>query len=257
MKNEGDQMERLQKVIANSGYCSRRKAEEYIQNGQVKVNGKVITELGVKVSDNDQIEVNNVLIEKEQKVYYVINKPRGCISAVTDDVGRPTVIDYFKNKGVVERVFPVGRLDYDTSGVLIVTNDGELSNLLLHPKNEIEKLYLVRCEGIINSAGLMQLRKGVQFGDYKSAPARAELVSVDKVHQSSQVRLVIHEGKYHQVKEMFNTIGHPVKKLRRERFAFIDVQGLKPGEFRRLKIQEVKHLYALAKYGAENARIYY
>jgi 23S rRNA pseudouridine2605 synthase len=250
-------MERLQKVIANAGYCSRRKAEELIAAGRVTVNGKVITELGYKVADKDDVEVEGHLLEKEQKVYFVINKPRGCISAVSDDKGRPVVVDYLVNNGVKERIFPVGRLDYDTSGVLIITNDGELSNLLTHPSNKIDKVYLVRCEGIIDSVALMRLRKGVEFNGHKSAPAKVELVGVDRTNGSSQVRITIHEGKYHQVKEMFAAVGYPVKKLRRERYAFIDVQGLKPGDARRLKIHEVKQLYALAQYGKENTNLFF
>lgn len=250
-------MERLQKVIANSGFCSRRKAEELIAQGKVTVNGAVIKELGVKVSDKDDIEVDGTPLTKEQKVYYVINKPRGCISATSDDKGRPVVVDYLHQSGVTERVYPVGRLDYDTSGVLLITNDGELANLLMHPKNKVDKVYLVRCDGIINSVALMKLRNGVQLETYKTQKARVELLGVDKVHQSSQVRVTIHEGKYHEVKDMFEAVGFPVKKLRRERYAFIDANGLKPGEYRRLKIHEVKQLYALAQFGKQNARLYF
>lgn len=250
-------MERLQKVIANAGYCSRRKAEELIAAGKVKVNGEVVTQMGVLVSPKDEIEVEGQLLTKEEKVYFVMNKPKGVISAVSDDKGRPVVVDYLKEAGVMERVFPVGRLDYDTTGVLIITNDGELANLLMHPKNKIDKVYLVRCEGIISNAAMAKLRKGVEFNGFKSSPAKVDLVSVDKVNQSSLVRITIHEGKYHQVKEMFAAVSHPVKKLRRERYAFIDVDGLKPGEFRRLKIHEVKRLYALAQFGKESTNLFY
>lgn len=250
-------MERLQKVIASSGYCSRRKAEEYIAQGKVKVNEQVITELGTKVSSNDHIEVDGYIITQEQKVYYVLHKPRGVISANSDDRGRKVVTDFFVEAGVSERVYPVGRLDYDTSGVLMLTNDGELANLLMHPRNRIDKVYLVRCKGLITKEALNQLRQGVLINGYKTRKAKAELVSTDKKHQSSQVRLTIQEGKYHQVKEMFQAVGHPVKRLRRERFAFLDVDGLKPGEFRPIKIHEVKQLYALAQFGKKNARLFY
>ncbi len=241
-------MERLQKVIAKSGVTSRRKAEDLIKAGKVKVNGKVVNELGLKVTDKDLVEVNNMKIETEEKVYYIINKPAGCISAFSDDKDRRVVVDYLRSRGVQERVYPVGRLDYDTTGALILTNDGELANLLMHPRNEINKIYLVRCVGIVNSVGLAKLRKGIDLGSFKTAPAKVELVSVDKANNSSQVRITIHEGKYHQVKLMFEAISHPVKKLRREMYAFINVSGLKPGEFRRLKIHEVKQLYVLATY---------
>lgn len=250
-------MERLQKVIANSGFCSRRKAEEYIKQGKVKVNGKVVTELGTKVSPDATIEVDGFPIVKEETVYYLLHKPRGCLSSTSDDRGRRVVIDFLREKGVTQRVYPVGRLDYDTAGVLLITNDGELANLLMHPRNEIDKVYLVRCQGIITPQALNQLRKGVQLDGYKTSRAKVELLSVDRKHQSSQVRITIHEGKYHQVKDMFKAVGFPVKRLRRERFAFLDVEGLKAGEFRPLKIHEVKQLYALAKFGKKNARIYY
>jgi len=241
-------MERLQKVIAKSGVSSRRKAEQFILEGKVKVNDKIITELGFKVSDRDTIEVNGIRIENEEKVYYIINKPSGCISAVSDDLNRQVVVSYLREKGIRERVFPVGRLDYDTTGALMLTNDGELANLLMHPRNEIDKVYLVRCKGIVNSVGLMRLRSGIELEGYTTAKAYVELVSVDKTSQSSSIRITIHEGKYHQVKLMFDAIGHPVKKLRREMYAFLDVAGLKPGEFRRLKIHEIKQLYVLAQF---------
>lgn len=250
-------MERLQKVIANSGYCSRRKAEQLILEGKVKVNHQVVKELGIKVFPKDIIEVEGILLEKEEKVYYLINKPKGCISAVSDDKNRKVVVDYLKEKGVEERVYPVGRLDYDTTGALILTNDGELTNLLTHPSNRIEKVYLVRCKGIVNSSDIMKLKSGIKIGDYTTAKAKAEIVSVDKKNQSSLVRITIIEGKYHQVKLMFEAINHPVKKLRREKFAFLDVEGLKPGEFRRLKIHEVKRLYALAKYQQNPKKVRY
>ncbi|MDF2699289.1 MAG: pseudouridine synthase [Haloplasmataceae bacterium] len=250
-------MERLQKVIASSGVASRRKSEELIQEGRVSVNGQVVTELGVKVSNKDEIVVDGLRIENEQKVYFVINKPSGCISAVSDDLGRRVVLDYLREKGIRERVFPVGRLDYDTTGVLILTNDGEFSNLLTHPKNEVDKVYLVRCEGIVNSSDLMKLKKGVRLEEYTSAPAKVALLGVDKVNSSSQVRIIIHEGKYHQVKLMFEAIGHPVKKLRREQYAFLNVVGLKPGEFRPLKIHEIKQLYVLAKHKKDDANYHY
>lgn len=250
--NKGDNMERLQKVIAKAGIASRRKAEKLIVEGKVKVNGKIVRELGVKVTTNDKVDVDGMKIENEEKVYFIINKPRGCISAASDDKGRDVVVDFLKHKGVKERVFPVGRLDYDTSGALIITNDGELANILMHPKNLVDKIYLVRCKGLIKSAEIMKLKRGVEIDGYKTAPAIVKLLSVDKKNDSSQLRIIIHEGKYHQVKKMFEAVGHEVKKLRRECYAFLDVQGLKPGDFRPLKIHEVKQLYTLAKYKQDN-----
>ena len=154
-------MERLQKVIANSGVTSRRKAEELILNGKVKVNGKTVIELGTKVSDNDKVEVNGILINREEKVYYLLNKPREVITAVTDDKGRKTVVDIINDD---RRIYPVGRLDYDTTGALILTNDGEFANLMMHPKNEIDKCYIAKIEGELSPKEMMTLKTGVLIG---------------------------------------------------------------------------------------------
>ena len=151
-------MERLQKVIANSGVASRRKAEELIVNNKVKVNGNIVNTLGAKVDKNDQIEVNGVAISKEEKVYYVLNKPREVITSVADDKGRKTVVDLIKDD---KRIYPVGRLDYDTTGLLILTNDGDLANLLMHPKNEIDKCYVAKISGMLSPKEMMTLKTGV------------------------------------------------------------------------------------------------
>ena len=143
----GDKMKRLQKVIAESGYTSRRKAEELIEKGQVTVNGKVVKELGTKVNPADQVVVNGVSLEEQDKEYYILYKPRGVVTTTADDKGRKTVMDFFETN---KRLYPVGRLDYDTSGLLLITNDGEFANYLMHPKNEIEKLYIAKVEGVID-----------------------------------------------------------------------------------------------------------
>ena len=238
-------MERLQKVIAHAGVASRRKAEEMILEGKVKVNGKVVKELGVKVSNSDTVEVGGIPLEKEQPVYFLFYKPRGIISSVTDDKGRKTVTDYFPE--IKERIYPVGRLDYDTSGLLLLTNDGEFANLLMHPRNEIEKEYIAKVKGIPLRENLKVLEKGILLEDGKTAPARTKVISVDKKKGTSIVQLTIHEGKNRQVRRMFEAIGHPVVKLRRERYGFLDLRGLQAGDARELTAHEVKQLRVLAE----------
>ncbi|WP_338470137.1 pseudouridine synthase [Niallia sp. XMNu-256] len=238
-------MERLQKVIAHAGVASRRKAEEMILEGKVKVNGKVVKELGVKVSNSDKVEVEGIPLEKEEPVYFLFYKPRGIISSVTDDKGRKTVTDYFPQ--IKQRIYPVGRLDYDTSGLILLTNDGEFSNLLMHPRNEIEKEYIAKIKGVPLREKIKMLEKGIQLEDGKTAPARAKVISVDKKKGTAIVSLTIHEGKNRQVRRMFEAIGYPVMKLRRERYAFLTLQGLNAGESRELTAHEVKQLRFLAE----------
>ena len=234
-------MERLQKIIANSGYCSRRKAEEYIQNKKVKVNGEVISELGYKASYEDYIEVNGTPInKKEEKVYYLLNKPRGVVTTASDDKGRKTVVDLIKTD---KRIYPVGRLDYDTTGIILLTNDGELTNYLTHPKNEIEKVYVAKIEGLITKEDLKRLCSGVVIDGFKTSKSKAKILKIDKKTNSSVVELIIHEGKNHQVKKMFEAIGFKVLKLKRESISFLTLDGVKSGSYRELSIKEVKKLY--------------
>jgi len=242
-------MERLQKVIAQAGVASRRKAEQLILEGKVKVNGKVVKELGTKVNPStDDIEVNGIPIEKEEPVYYLFYKPRGVISTVNDDKGRKTVLNYFPH--VPQRIFPVGRLDYDTSGLLILTNDGELAHLLMHPKHEIDKTYVAKLEGIPTRPVLKTLEKGIQLEDGKTAPARVKFISGDRKKNTSIVEITIHEGRNRQVRRMFDAIGHKVLKLRREKYGFLTLNGLNAGESRELSPHEVKHLRELALKGS-------
>jgi len=237
-------MERLQKVIANSGYCSRREAEKLIENNHVSVNGEIINELGTKVSEKDLIEIDGVKINKDAKEYYLLYKPRGVVSTVKDDRGRKTVVDIIKTDA---RIYPVGRLDYDTTGVLLLTNDGELANLLTHPKNNVEKIYIAKIRGIIDGQSLKKLSDGVVIDGYKTAKAKAKLRKVDKNSNTSIVELRIHEGKNHQVKKMFEAVGFEVLKLKREVFSFFTVGNLNSGEYRKLTIKEVKQLYGMFK----------
>lgn len=238
-------MERLQKIIALSGYCSRRKAEELIQLGKVKVNGIVVKEMGTKANYDDNIVVEgNTLNLKEDKVYYVLNKPRGVITSTSDEKNRKTVLDLINED---KRIYPVGRLDYDTTGVLLLTNDGELTNLLIHPKNNVEKLYIAKIKGIPTKEELRRLANGVVIDNYKTSKCLVKLKRFNKKDNISFIDIIIHEGKNHQVKKMFEAIGYEVLKLKRERFAFLTVNDLKPGEYRKLNIKEVKQLYNLAQ----------
>ena len=234
-------MIRLQKFIADNGYTSRRKAEELIKLGKVKVNGKTST-LGLKVDNNDLIEIDGLVLnnDNENKVYYLLNKPRGVITSTSDDKGRKTVVDLINT---TKRIYPVGRLDYDTTGILILTNDGELANLLMHPKNNIEKVYVAKIKGLIGKKELLRLSRGVFIDGKKTSKAKARIKRYDKKSDTSIVELTIHEGRNHQVKKMFEAIGYNVLKLKREKYAFLDLQNVKSGEYRILNPKEVKKLY--------------
>ena len=235
-------MERIQKIIANRGFCSRRKAEEYLLKGKVRVNGEIVRELGTLASENDLIEVDGKVISREEKEYVLLYKPRGVITSTSDEKNRKTVTDIVKSK---KRLYPVGRLDYDTSGILLLTNDGELTNKLIHPKNEIDKMYIAKVKGFVSKDNIRNLCKGVLIDNYKTAPAKVRLKKYDKKSDTSIVEIIIHEGKNHQVKKMFNTLGFDVLKLKRETFAFLNLNGLKSGEYRNLTPKEVKILYSL------------
>lgn len=235
-------MERLQKVIAQAGIASRRKAEELITSGQVKVNGVVVTELGTKVSEKDQIEVNNQLIEKEKKEYYLLNKPRGVVTTTSDDKNRKTVVDLIPTSA---RIYPVGRLDYDTTGVLLLTNDGDFANILMHPTSNVDKVYMAKLEGIIKGEHINKLKDGVELDGEIVKPSRVKLKKVDPKSNSCMVQITIHEGKNHQVKRMFEAVGFPVAKLKREKEAFFDLKDLQSGEFRKLTPKEVAKVYGL------------
>ena len=235
-------MERLQKVIAQAGLASRRKAEELITEGKVKVNGIVVTELGTKVSDKDRIEVNNEIIEKEKKEYYLLNKPRGVVTTTQDDKNRKTVVDLIPTSA---RIYPVGRLDYDTTGVLLLTNDGEFANILMHPTSNVDKVYMAKLEGIIKGEQINKLKDGVELDGEIVKPSRVKLKKVDPKSNSCMVQITIHEGKNHQVKRMFESVGFPVAKLKREKEAFFDLKDLQSGEFRKLTPKEVAKVYGL------------
>ncbi|MBT8932104.1 pseudouridine synthase [Lactobacillus delbrueckii subsp. bulgaricus] len=232
--------ERLQKVIAQAGIASRREAEKMILAGRVRVDGQVVTKLGTKVSSIEQVVVDNQPIERESHHTYLFYKPRGVISAVKDNKGRKTVADYFTD--LPYRLYPIGRLDYDTSGLLLMTNDGELANLLMHPRNEVDKVYVAKIKGILQPDEIKALKKGVQIGRYKTKPAQVKVLKTNPRAQTQIVQLTIHEGHYHQVKEMFKAVNHLVDKLSRERYSFLDLKGLISGQYRELNHKEVDRL---------------
>jgi 23S rRNA pseudouridine2605 synthase len=232
-------MERLQKVIAQSGYCSRRKAEELILQGAVKVNGVVVKTLPVLVSKQDAILVNNEPLQKEDKEYFVLYKPKQVLSSVTDDRGRPCAVDMVSANS---RIYPVGRLDYDTSGVLLLSSDGEFTQHLTHPKAGVEKEYVVRVKGHVTKDALKQMQKGMTIDDEVLRPVVVKLVEFDKAKDTSKLEMVLKEGKNRQIKRMMQAFGYTVTSLRRVRVGPVTLQGLKIGESRRLKIHEVKLL---------------
>ncbi|MYV02873.1 rRNA pseudouridine synthase [Lactobacillus salivarius] len=236
--------ERLQKVMANAGVASRRASEKLIQEGRVMVNGVVVTELGTKVESDDSISVDGKLLKKdEKKVYYLLYKPRGVISAAKDNKGREVVTDYLKD--VPERLYPVGRLDYDTSGLLILTNDGDFANQMMHPRYKVDKTYVAKVEGLITPDSIKKLRNGVVIDGKTTSRARAKIISRDAKKNTSIVSLTIHEGRYHQVKKMFDAVRHKVQKLSRTTYGTLTLDGLTSGEYRELSHNEVRELLKL------------
>ncbi len=237
-------MERLQKVIANSGYCSRRKAEELIVKGKVKVDGIVVTELGTKVTNKNEICVNDIKIVNEEKVYFLLNKPRGVVTTTKDEKNRKAVVDLIDTD---KRIYPIGRLDYDTTGVLLLTNDGEFANMIMHPKNNIEKVYVVKTDKVITIDAIKQLENGVNIEDGFVKAVKVKILKKDEGGHSF-IEITIHEGKNHQVKKMIEAVGFRVDKLKRERVGFLTVDNLKSGEYRKLTNKEISQLYVLSEY---------
>ena len=233
-------MERLQKYLSSCGIASRRKSEELILAGKVKVNGKVVTELGTKVSEKDEVEVENMEVYRKEKEYYLLYKPEKTICSVSHEKGRTTIVDLIETD---EKIFPVGRLDYDTTGLILLTNDGELTNKLTHPKGFVEKTYIAKVSGIVTGKEIHELEEGIELEGVKTKKARAKLKKIDKKNNKSYVELTITEGRNHQVKNMFAALGHKVLKLKRISYAFFNLEGMKIGEYRRLTAKEVKQLY--------------
>ena len=236
--------ERLQKVISECGYASRRKAEELIQKGLVTVNGEIVKTLGTKVKLSDVICVENVMLERDEKVYFMINKPRGVISSVSDDKERTTVVDLIET---TKRVFPVGRLDYDTTGLLILTNDGELTNILTSPSHEVPKTYLVKLDRLIDTKDIYKIQEGVVVDGRIVAVKRLKLRKQDKKKNASFIEITIVEGRNHIIKKLFKELGYNVDKLTRIAYGTLTIGKLQSGEYRMLNKKEVRELYAYKK----------
>jgi len=230
--------ERLQKVIANLGYASRRKAEALIEKGAVRVNGKKITKLGTKVDPSaDQISVNGKSLQAGEKKYFLLNKPSECVTSVNDEHSRRTVLDILpKYPGL----HPVGRLDINSEGLLIVTNDGDLTYKVSHPKFEHEKEYKVKVKGQPTLDSIEKLEKGILMDGKKTKPCKIRMIN--KVKTLSWLKITLKEGRYHQVRKMFNSIGHPVVYLQRTRIDFLELDDLDAGHFRELTEEEVDKL---------------
>ncbi len=230
-------MERLQKYMASCGVASRRKCEEMITAGRVKVNGNLVMELGFKVNPEDKVYVDGKLIvPEERKVYIALNKPVGYVSTVKDERGRKTIMDLIDIK---ERVYPVGRLDYDTSGLLLLTNDGEIYNKIIHPREEKEKVYIATVKGIPSTNELDSFRKGLDIGDYITAPAKIKIIKGYK--DCAMVEISIHEGKNRQIRRMCENIGHDVIHLKRISIGKIKIGDLKEGKWRYLTEDEIAY----------------
>ena len=236
---------RLQKFVANCGVCSRRKAEDEILNGNVKVNGKVIKELGTKINlEKEKVEyIGKILKIPEKNVYILLNKPIGYVTTVKDQFNRPTVIDLIKNIQV--NLLPVGRLDMYTSGALILTNDGDFIYEITHPKHEIEKTYQVTVKGIITKEDVENLTRGVKIEDYTSGKAKVRILKIDEEKNKSRIEITIHEGKNREVRKMCEAIGKKVIGLHRAQIAFLSVKDLSLGKWRYLTDKEVKRLLDL------------
>ena len=232
---------RLQKYLAEAGIASRRKAEEFILQGKVQVNGKVVTELGTKVQPGkDEVKYENEIVQIEnKKIYILLNKPIGYVTTVKDQFNRDSVLDLVKVK---ERLVPVGRLDMYTSGALILTNDGDFVYKVTHPKHEINKTYIVTLKGIISKENIDNLRKGVDIGGYITKPAKVKILKTDEEKQITRLEIIIHEGKNRQIRKMCEAIGHKVLALHRSAIAGIGVKDIELGKWRYLSKEEVKKI---------------
>ncbi|AEF17257.1 pseudouridine synthase Rsu [Thermoanaerobacterium xylanolyticum LX-11] len=235
-------MERLQKYLAECGIASRRKCEQLILDGKVKVNGETVRELGVKVDPNkDVVEYNGKVVTKVNKnIYIMLNKPVGYITTVKDQFDRPSVIDLVS---IDDRVYPIGRLDYDTSGLLLLTNDGDLANKLMHPRHNINKVYIAQIKGVPDKMKLDMFRNGLRIDNYKTAKAEIDILKV--TNGNSTVKIAIHEGRNRQIRKMCELIGHPVLKLKRVKIGNLDIGNLKTGQWRYLSKDEVEYLKKL------------
>ena len=232
---------RLQKYMAECGVASRRKAEEMIAEGRVTVNGVKITEMGVQVEESDEVRVDGQVIRPEtEKRYVMYHKPAGEVTTVSDPEGRQCVLDHFRDYPV--RLYPVGRLDYDSEGLLLLTNDGALTERMLHPSHQVDKTYLARVTGSVTMDEVRTLRAGVMLDDHKTAPAKVRVIKLEA--EATVVLVTIHEGRNRQVRRMFEETGHQVMQLRRVRFGPLDLGDLPRGKWRELTAEEVRSLAA-------------
>jgi len=241
--NKGENMERLSKIIAQSGIASRRKAENLITEGKVMVNGEVINVLGYKVSQKDLITVEGKLLQKEDLVYYLLNKPTGYLSTASDIHKRRNILDLFAPEDKDVRLFPVHKLEYDTAGLLIVTNDGDLTKKLTNQSESIEKEYIIRTKGIMIKERIREMRRGVKVEGKVIKPIDVHIIELDKKNQSTLVKLIITNESVKALKTMFKQMGHDVKNMTRTRFDSLTLEGVNRGNYRKLKSHEVKYLH--------------
>ena len=237
-------MERLQKYMAACGIASRRKCEEIILAGRVKVNGNVISELGFKVSEEDSVQLDGeIIIPEVSKVYIALNKPTGYLSTVKDERGRKTLLDLVSVK---ERIYPIGRLDYDTSGLILLTNDGEVYNRIIHPREEKVKVYIAEIKGLLSQSEITNFNQGLDIGDYITAPAKIKILKTNI--NTTMVEIIIHEGKNRQIRRMCEKINHEVINLKRVSVGKISLGVLKEGKWRYLSQDEISYLKGGEKY---------
>lgn len=244
---------RLQKYIASAGLASRRAAEVMIAKGRVKVDGKTVTRLGTKVDPSiNEVSVDDYPVSRpKNKYYYILFKPGGYLSSVKDPFNRPTVMDLLPNK---KGLFPVGRLDLDATGLLLVTNDGEVAFRIMHPRYRVQKKYLALVKGLVSAKALALLRSGMHLEEGTTSPAGVQVIRKNTKENESLLELIIHEGKNRQVKRMCSAVGHPVKFLQRTEIAFLNLEGLTPGSYRALTPEEVKKLYELTFHRPNDCR---
>lgn len=233
-------MSRLNKYLADCGVGSRRECDKLIADGCVKINGKIAS-LGANVEENDSVSVNGRRVAPKTKNYYImLHKPKGCVTTVKDDLGRKTVMDFVDIKA---RLFPVGRLDYDTEGLLILTNDGDVANKLTHPKNNVEKVYVARLSGSLTESERQTLERGVEIDGRKTMPAKVKILAKDEHH--TRVEVTITEGRNRQVKKMFESVGKEVEFLKRVAEGELRLGGLQRGKYRFLNDREIEYLKGL------------
>ncbi|MCG9896303.1 MAG: rRNA pseudouridine synthase [Fimbriimonadaceae bacterium] len=244
---------RLHRYIAQAGITSRRKAEGLILEGRVRVNGTTILELGTKVEPGDRVTVDGRLVELQESVTVMMNKPKGVVTTVTDPEGRRTVMDLLPDS--LQHLKPVGRLDKETEGLLLLTNEGELAARLTHAKFGVEKEYVATVRGVPDERELARMRRGLPVEGRRTAPADVEIVSAEPTGLTSVLRIILHEGRKRQVREMCLAIGHPVKALRRVRIGFLLVKGLAAGEVRRMPVKDLRRLRGMVGLDPETGSV--